>query len=58
MSIVPLSRVSLEECSQLGFNTVAAALRDRLNQHRQVEELAPPKRRWRFRPSIRRRRQL
>ena len=50
MSIVPMSRVSLDECSQLGNNTIAAALRDLLNQHRQVDDYAPPKRRWRFRP--------
>ncbi len=37
MSIVPVSRLSLEECSQLGNNTVAAALRERLNQHRPLK---------------------
>ena len=56
MSIIPVSRMSLDECSQLGNNTVAAALRDRLSQHRQVEDCQPPKRRWHFRPSTRRRR--
>ena len=56
MSIVPVSRMSLDECSQLGHNTVAAALRDRLSQHRQVEDYQPPKRRWHFRLATRRRR--
>jgi hypothetical protein len=58
MSIIPVSRMSLDECSQLGNNTIAAALRDRLSQHRQVEDYLPPKRRWHFRPVPRRRRCL
>ena len=57
MSIIPVNRMSLDECSQLGNNTVAAALRERLSQHRQVENYQPPKR-WRFRTSPRRRRSL
>ena len=58
MSIVPIARMSLDECSQLGHNTVAAALRERLSQHRQVEEDLVPRRKWRFRPAPRRRRGL
>jgi hypothetical protein len=58
MSIVPLSRLSLDECSQLGNNTIAAALRDRLSQHRQIEGPHLPRRRWRFRPAPKRRRGL
>ncbi len=55
MSIVPVSRLSLEECSQLGNNTVAAALRERLNQHRPLKDYLPPRRRWHFRPAPRQR---
>ena len=58
MSIIPVSHISLSECSQLGNNTIAAALRDRLSQHRQVEVSARPTRRWRFRPTPKRRRCL
>ena len=49
MSIVPISRLSVEDCHALGNNTMAAVLRDRLNHHRRVESFAP-RRRWRFRP--------
>ena len=58
MSIIPVSRVSLDECLLLGNNTAAAALRERLSQHRQIESTFIPKRRWRFRPAPRRRRGL
>jgi hypothetical protein len=50
MSIVPISHMSLQECQQLGNNTFAAVLRDRLLQHRPGYA---PKRRWRFKPAPR-----
>jgi hypothetical protein len=56
MSIIPLSRISIEECSQLGNNTLVAVLRERLNQHRQTDGYSPSRRRWRFRPAPKRRR--